>query len=419
MAIRSISFSNFKSFSRLSIDLRNFNVIIGSNAAGKSNFLQALRFLRDIAAHGLENAIAMQGGFEYLLNARIGITEPLTFSVIYTPDHLMKQIKAPVGENGTVRACESRYDFSLRFSPDGGIEILRDELAIGCDFNDLCTGIREGGDSTHSSRHGEIRIANVDGELCYKVSIPEGTALKEEEIIPLFFRKVQIPNNTLLLETPYATPIPQIDHFFEGIGIYDFDPKLPKKGIAVAGKNELEEDGSNLALVMKKILDNPEKNRTLSNLIRDIFPFIDEVNVKKSMEISWVLTLRERYAKEYEVPAFALSEGTISIFMLIIILYFENKPFLIIEEPVSHIHPFLVTRVVSLMQESSERKQIMVTTHSVEVVKHSCLEDILLISRDKEGFSTISRPADKEEVKTFLEHELGIEDLYLQNLLGF
>jgi predicted ATPase len=143
------------------------------------------------------------------------------------------------------------------------------------------------------------------------------------------------------------------------------------------------------------------------------------VNVKKSMEISWVLTLRERYAKEYEVPAFALSEGTISIFMLIIILYFENKPFLIIEEPVSHIHPFLVTRVVSLMQESSERKQIMVTTHSVEVVKHSCLEDILLISRDKEGFSTISRPADKEEVKTFLEHELGIEDLYLQNLLGF
>jgi hypothetical protein len=61
----------------------------------------------------------------------------------------------------------------------------------------------------------------------------------------------------------------------------------------------------------------------------------------------------------------------------------------------------------------------VVTTHSVELVKHSCLEDILLISRDKDGFSVISRPADKEEVRAFLENELGIEDLYLQNLLGF
>jgi hypothetical protein len=47
------------------------------------------------------------------------------------------------------------------------------------------------------------------------------------------------------------------------------------------------------------------------------------------------------------------------------------------------------------------------------------LENLLLIYRDKEGFSHISRPADKIEVKTFLEQEIGIEELYVENLLTF
>jgi hypothetical protein len=60
----------------------------------------------------------------------------------------------------------------------------------------------------------------------------------------------------------------------------------------------------------------------------------------------------------------------------------------------------------------------MVTTHSTEVVKYAVLDDILLISRDSEGFSVLSRPSDKEEVRTFLANEIGIEELYVQNLLG-
>jgi hypothetical protein len=51
-------------------------------------------------------------------------------------------------------------------------------------------------------------------------------------------------------------------------------------------------------------------------------------------------------------------------------------------------------------------------------VKHASLEHLVLISRDSEGFSVLSRPADKEEVRTFLENEIGIEELYVQNLLS-
>jgi predicted ATPase len=168
----------------------------------------------------------------------------------------------------------------------------------------------------------------------------------------------------------------------------------------------------------KNLIDDPEKKRKLSNLLRDVLPFVEDFSVRKYMDVSLILTLRERYEKTRDLPASSLSDGTIAIFAMIIALYFEEKPFIIIEEPVSHIHPFLVGRLMTMMKEASEKKQVMITTHSTEVVKHADLSDILLISRDNTGFSLISRPGDKEEVKAFLANEIGIEELYVQNLLG-
>ncbi len=47
------------------------------------------------------------------------------------------------------------------------------------------------------------------------------------------------------------------------------------------GKTELEKDGSNLAIVIKKILEDPEKKKAFSDLIRDMLPFVDEIAVEK------------------------------------------------------------------------------------------------------------------------------------------
>jgi predicted ATPase len=212
--------------------------------------------------------------------------------------------------------------------------------------------------------------------------------------------------------------LPPIEKFFDRIAIYDIDSKLLKKGVAITGKRDLEEDAGNLALILKNIIEDPEKKRKFSNLLRDVLPFVEDFSIEKFMDISLILTLRERYAGNHVLPAASLSDGTMTIFALIIALYFEDKPFIIIEEPVNHIHPFLVARVITMMKEASKSKQVMVTTHSTEVVKHAKIEDLLLISRDTEGFSVVSRPADKREVRTFLENEIGIEELYVQNLLG-
>ncbi len=71
MAIKRIDIQNFKSFRHQTIELGQFNVLIGANASGKSNFLQIFQFISDIAHHGLSNAISMQGGIEYLRNTNL------------------------------------------------------------------------------------------------------------------------------------------------------------------------------------------------------------------------------------------------------------------------------------------------------------------------------------------------------------
>jgi predicted ATPase len=420
MPIKRVHIENFKSFSAIDVELSRFSVVIGSNAAGKSNFISVFRFLHDIARHGVVNAIAMQGGADYLRNATIGNERDLVVQVTYEPDNA-EEILDRTGTGGSVlevRSCESSYEFALHFNANGdGFSIVRDQLLIGCEISSCKKDSPRKGKNTVIGR-GSIRVSSEKGDVQYAVDIPEGCALAENDIIPLFFRGKKLPERTLLLETFYGNPLPHFEKFFDRIAIYDIDPKLPKKGAVITGKRELDENAGNLALVVKNILEDPEKKRKFSNLLRDVLPFVDDFSVRKFMDVSLILTMRERYAKSRDLPASSLSDGTIAIFAMIIALYFEEKPFIIIEEPVSHIHPFLIARLMRMMKEASQKKQVMITTHSTEVVKHAALDDILLISRDSEGFSIISRPGDREEVRTFLANEIGIEELYVQNLLG-
>ena len=69
------------------------------------------------------------------------------------------------------------------------------------------------------------------------------------------------------------------------------------------------------------------------------------------------------------------------------------------------------------MKDASENKQIIVTTHNPEMIRYADKKDILLISRNEEGFSSICRPSEKEDVKVFLEHGLRMERLYVDNFL--
>jgi len=412
MVIKKIKVINFKSFGNLEIELGNFNVLIGPNAAGKSNFVHIFEFLRDIVSSGLNNAVSMQGGVEYLRNISIGSSERLSINVVSTQEFglLARRLRENLIET---KIYETIYEFALKFNKRGsGFRIAEDKLIQKCKFVRLD---RPGKKIKEILGDGEIIIFRTNGKVKIDLNIPKRVPLKKEDIFPPFLPEEKLPNRTLLFETSYFL-IWLLEGIFRDISIYDFDPKLPKKATPITGKAELEEDGSNLSIILKNITENKEKRRKLFNLVKDLLPFVENLDVEKFADKSLLFKLQETYFKNQYLPASLISDGTINITALIIALYFEKKPLVIIEEPERNIHPYLISKVVDMMKDASQKKQIIVTTHNPEIVKYAGLDNILLVSRDKNGFSKISRPIDKEEIRTFLEH-IGIEELYVQNLL--
>ncbi len=130
MLIKKISIENFKSYKMLEMDLEQFNVLIGPNAAGKSNCIQSLKFFRDLAVGGLKNAISLQGGTEYLRNINIGSEGGvMNFNVVFSPDKNFKFNSEKVGNEYYFEINEFDYRFSLELKTEtDSYNIIDDEL---------------------------------------------------------------------------------------------------------------------------------------------------------------------------------------------------------------------------------------------------------------------------------------------------
>ena len=418
MFIKSIELRNFKSFQELKIDLNNLNILIGANASGKSNFIRVLKFLRNIAHYSLADAISIEGGSEYLRNMQVGNTEDLYIKITYDPQTERIIQQSEIGSI-SITKVEASYEFQLQFHRRGkGFKIVCDCLEIHYEFAHL-RGEMEGIEEAEVVSQGTICYTIDNSELIVYEELPDTIPLTLGDINPLLAGNLSLRPKTLLLETPFFVLAHSsfMDNPLTDIAIYDFDPKLSQKAVSVKGKNELEEDGSNLSLVLKNILTHKEKARQFVNLATDMLPFVDSFRVQQLADKSLLLSLREQYTSSF-LPAFLLSDGTINMTALIVALYFEQHPLVVLEEPERTIHPSLIAKLVDLLTDVSSKKQIIATTHNPEIVKHARLEDLLLVSRMTDGYSTIFRPAERQNVQTFLENEIGVQDLYIQDLLG-
>ncbi len=420
MTISKIRIANFKSFVDQTVELNDFNLLVGANSSGKSNFVQAFKFLSDIAAHGLEDAISLQGGVEYLRNFEVGRSEPLSFHLTLQGESRKVDRRLDVGKRfdaNDVHPVSLRmpqeiesldYEFSLSFhSGESGYSIDFDRMTIKYS-HEVSDDTGENGNDIS-----KLIAENSSGKLLVSSTVPEMEHLS-------FFGGKQIEERTLLFETPllhlYAGTF--VD-WFKAIGIYDIDPRKAKGVIAVAGRSELETEGGNLAVVLNRLLGDEDTRRSLHSLCKYNLPYLKDLGIEQLADRFISIKVQETFADGKELPAFLISDGTANMIALVVALYFQkHKRFAIFEEPDKYLHPKVLSGLMELFKEVSESRQILVTTHNPEVVKHSGIENILLASRDKNGFSRITKPADSEHVRIFLENELGVEDLFIDNLLG-
>jgi predicted ATPase len=410
MAITNIKVSNFKSFKDLDLNLGRLNVVIGANASGKSNFVEIFRFLKTLEDEDLADAISLHGGRESILNKKLGTSELLRMRA--TSDRQMDW----AGLLGSLQSHENTYDFSLRLAspPSNGLLIEGDRLTQRFRL-------------PVSDRSAEVTLSVFASEGKPKVDIhppdilDQGGSHFATSTDYLMTLKTLVESRSLgtslLIRHGFFRLVGPSENLFSGVAIYDIDPRAIKRPHETAGIPRLEENGENLSLVLKQILADPERSRKFHNLLGYMLPFAKEVGVEQYLGMSLLLKLREEYYDD-SLLANLLSDGTVDVVALIVALFFEDKDVVIIEEPERNLHPRLISGLVELMKDASRNRQIIVTTHSPELVKHAGVENLLLISRSKEGYSTISRPAEKEAVKVFIEHELGLDTLFVQNALA-
>lgn len=392
MKIKQIRVKNFKSFEDQTISFEDFTLLVGANAAGKSNVINLFRFLSDMVQYGLDNAISLQGGLDYLTNASIGREQPILFHF---------ELEGAPYTSWTEGAERLQYCFELLPNKRGdGYQITKDIFQIYRGKEYVLLKKEQNGY--------QVRFTDkMDTHTSLMESIAKSMKSKmqtEKQYHELILNKA-------------GSYFPSLLNFPRLVRLYDFDPTLMKQSSQIASVRFLKEDGSNLANILQRILKDKDKRTVMTNLLRECLPFVEGIEPVKNFDQSISYKIKEVYHNKTFHSNF-LSDGTVNILALITALYFEEDPdIVIIEEPERNLHPKLMAKIAEMAKERSEQKQIIITTHNPEFVKYTGLCSLLFAKRSRTGFTQITKPADNKSVNIFLENELGLEDLFIQDIL--
>ena len=426
MYIKSISIKNFKSIEKAEIEFQPLTMIVGANASGKSNIINVFRFIENIMTDGIENAVALQGGIQYISNANLSKGEKIEirFTIDLSNETWMRHLQ---NRKFALEVQEIDYKFIIQPNKKGGgYHIAYDyvKMSYNCYSFDATAAKGEKYNSLNIKFTTAFERKNQQASIKndYKISSNDVVAQDFEnelksDAASAYFILVTSQHKTELMLYRLSMLLPPFFSENTFIRIFDFDPKELKRSSSMASTKMLEENGANLASVLQSILRKKENGRKLTSLLNEFLPFIETVSVENNPDKSFSYKIRECYNKK-DFHANFLSDGTVSILALIIALYFEElSNIIILEEPERNIHPKLLANLISSAEDVAKEKQVIITTHNPEFLKYANINDVRLVSRDCSGKTNVSKPSDSTIVKKFMKNDLGLEDLFLQGLL--
>lgn len=365
MLLRKVKLENLLSFRKTEVELRGLNVLIGANASGKSNLIEAIGLLQ-AAPIDLSAAIRRLGGVRVVCSLAGSQYSPI--AAIECRDI-----------NGEPLVYRLEFSEAAR-----GFIILREYLGKEVD----------GRGTVYFER--VPKFVEFDGKDQAEVSATESV-----------FERYKIPTDT--------TPITRVGRRFEGIQIYrEFrttSDSQSRIGAAVSSPpswEKLHDGGGNLAVVLLELDLREMHERVRAYLQRfcdrfhDLEIRFDEAGIAKTY-------VQESGLLERLVSG-RLSDGTLKFLCLLAVLLDPDPaPLICIEEPEVGLHPEAIQIVADALVEASERTQLIVTTHSEALIDalSERPEDVLITERDADN-STQFRRLDKQQLSLWLEqYSLG------------
>jgi predicted ATPase len=359
MRFRKIGLKNWKNFENVEVEIPDRLFLVGPNASGKSNFLDAFRFLRDLASPG--------GGLQQAVGRRGGVS--------------------------AIRCLAAR-----RYSD---IEV-RAELE---ETDDGKTWVYEVAFSQDSQRRPQLkkeRVLKQDRELLCRPN-------QDDKSDPA--RLTQ----TFLEQVNVNREFRDIASFFASIRYLHIVPQLVREPDRSVGRANDPFGGDFLEQVAK----TPEKTRKarlrqIQAALQVAVPQLKEIELWR--DARGAPHLRGKY--EHWRPRGAwqteeqFSDGTLRLMGLLWAVMDGHGP-LLLEEPELSLHPEVVRVLPQMLARVQRRtgRQVFLSTHSAELLRDDGIgpDEVLLLIPGREG-TEVKTATSYQDIRDLLDGGLALAD---------
>ena len=387
--IRRLHVKNFRSLRDVTLEPGLLNVFVGPNSSGKSNYIDSLKFLTDLAKFGLSHAFSERGGFTEVFWKGTSTPDIISFDASF--DVLVESSPKPL-----------RFDYVLEVlgSRTGLLTVKRELLHTESEKGpvnliDITSG------------HGEIR--HLDGT---KASDP--------------------PENPSVSMLEFNLPKwagSQFKQYLACWHFYKLVPALMKQLKALKNTPTLTETGDNLIEYLTTLKTSySDTFKRIERVVQDTFPDVQELNPQMTQYGQVFLTTKEKFLHGL-ITVWNMADGELAFIALLARIFSPpefGSPVICVEEPENHLHPRLLETLVEVLKQNQnvlqERgiplSQIFATTHSPHLVDRLNLEELIVFEK-QEGETRLLRPTDKAHLKDLLSREeMGLGELWYSGALG-
>lgn len=351
----------------MDVDLRDRVFLVGPNASGKSNFLDALRFLRDLAKDG--------GGLQKAIRDRGGLSK---IRCLYARRYPDVEIEVHLSENELV-APTWKYSIGIKQRKGGQNEPILSYERVWKDDKQLINR-PDPEDENDSLRLTQTYIEQINANAEFR------------EISKFFESILYLHLVPQLLRYPEA---------FSGPGIQG-DP---------FGRNFLE-----------RVIKTPERTRRsrlkkIENALRIAVPQLKQLtDVKDEMGIPHLEAVYEHWrpgaGKQREDQ---FSDGTLRLIGLLWSLLGSDS-LLLLEEPELSLNAGITAKLPSLIYrlQKTKKRQVMLSTHSADLLSDEGIggEEVLLMTPTVEG-TKVEVASAIHEISSLLDGGLTVADAAL------
>lgn len=370
MIISRIKLTNWKNFQDVDIELKNRVFVVGANASGKSNFLDVVRFLRDI--------VKQAGGLQYAVEQRGGVSKIRCLAARKRSD---VAIEIHLSENETSDVVLWKYFLSFKHT-GGGIFAKQASIV----------------DEKVIDKFGKV-IANRNEKN------------KIEDTETLKFTLLEQPNSNKEFREIY--------HFFQDIQYLHIVPQLIRDSDSyIIAANKEDFYGRNLLDKMDKtnIKTRDSFLKRINEVLKLAVPQLSNINfIKDKSGIPHLEAIYEHWrAKGAKQQESQFSDGTLRLIGFMWALL-DGQETILLEEPELYLHSAIVKQLPEFIYKLQRRKgrirQVIISTHSYDILSNEGIggEETIVLIPTKEG-TIIKKAMDIDDVKNYLDAGFSIAD---------